>query len=245
MQFLSKRRLRRMAFIKMGDEQGLDAVSDLSELDMDDRGALDDAVLEMLGVKNKRERAALIDRLYGYLREFFEDIRCKEEKAIANKNKSKRRVSFPPAQIAAEIIVEVKKEHGNLLRSYSDFVDMNRPFSTFDLPAAGIPEVHEDMFHPSGSVRFMKGRKQLNILPTKTREQAALVALIATHGVRGLTRVPLDAQECIILMQRYEKFINDRSRRLRRMIEERTGDPDLQDRIFKALTDLVHHETRA
>jgi hypothetical protein len=245
MQFLSKRRLRRMAFIKKDSRQGLDAISDLSELDMDDRRALDDAIVEMLGVQNKRERDILIDHLYGYLREFFENVRQKEEKAIGNKNKSKRKISFPPTQIAGEIIAEIKKEHGNLLRSYSDFVDVNRPFSTFDLPVAGTPEVHEDIFHPSGSVRFMKGRKQLTILPTKTREQAVLVALIATHGVRGLTRVPLDAQECIILLQRYEKFINDRSQRLRRMIEERTSNPDLQDRIFEALTDLVHHETRA
>jgi hypothetical protein len=29
------------------------------------------------------------------------------------------------------------------------------------------------------------------------------------------------------------------------MIEERTGDPDLQDGILEVLTDLIHHETVA
>jgi hypothetical protein len=212
---------------------------------MDDRRALDDTVLEMLGVKNKRERDILIDHLYEYLREFFENVRQKEEKAIANKNRSNRKSAASPAEIALQILSQIQKDQGDLLRSYADFMDMSRPFSTLDLPAAGIPEVHEDMFHPDGSVRFMKGRKQIAILSTKTREQAALVALIATHGVRGLTRLPLDAQECITIMQRYERYIKDRLQRLRRMVEERTGDPDLQDRIFEALTDLVHHETRA
>jgi hypothetical protein len=140
---------------------------------------------------------------------------------------------------------EIKDNNGQYLRSYSDFLDMDRPFNTFDLPADGIPEVHDDMFAPQGSVRFMKGRKQISILPTKTREQAALVAFIAAHGVRGLTRVPFDPQDCASLRKRYEAFIGDRARRFRSMIADRTGDEDLQDRIFAALNDLILHETRA
>lgn len=244
MQFLSERRLRHMAFTKKGREHELDDVSDFCELDMDDRRTLDDAILEMLGVKNKRERADLIDKLYGYLGEFFEGVRQKEEKAIANKNKSNRRGITSPAEIAQQLFLEIKENRGELLRSYSNFIDMGRPFSTFDLPAAGVPEVHEDMFHPHGSVRFLKGRRQIAILPTKTREQAELVALVAGEGVRGLTRVPLDPKDCIALRKRYEAYIRDRSQRLRRMIEERTGDLDLQDKILEALTDLIHHETK-
>jgi hypothetical protein len=120
---------------------------------------------------------------------------------------------------------------------------MSRPFSTFDLPAAGIPEVHDDMFAPQGSVRFMKGRKQIFILPTKTREQAVLIAFIAAHGVRGLTRVPLSPHDCASLGKRYGSFIEGRARRLRNMIADRTGDEDLQGQIFDALSDLIRHET--
>ena len=98
MQFLSERRLRRMAFTKKGREHELGNVSDLSELDMDDRRALDDAILEMLGVKNKRDRDDLLGRLYSYLREFFEHVRQKEEKAtmeVAWIKRSGRRDSNP------------------------------------------------------------------------------------------------------------------------------------------------------
>jgi len=88
----------------------------------------------------------------------------------------------------------------------------------------------------------MKGSRQIAYLPTKTREQADLVALVAAEGVRGLTRIPLDSKDCIALRKRYNGFIKDRSQRLRRMIEERTADLDLQDKLFEALTDLIHHE---
>ncbi len=242
MQFLSKRRLRRMDYIKAGREKELAGLSDLSELDLDDRRALDDAILEMLGVKSQRERNDLIDRLYAYLREYFEDIREKEEKAIANKNRSKRKGAASPPELANQLLADIRDKHGRLLRSYSDFLDVSRLYSTFDLPVVGVAEVHTDMFAPQGSVRFMKGRKQIAIMPTKTREQAALVALIAAQGIRGLTRVPLDPQECIELGNRYEAFVKDRAQRLRSMIAERTRDPDLQDRIFDALISLVSHE---
>ena len=175
MQFLSERRMRRMAFTKTGRDAALDAMSDLSELDMEDRRNLDNAVLEMLGVKAQRERGEIINSLYSYLREFFEGVRQKEEKAIANKNRSKRKAALSPDEIAGEILAEIKDGQGSLLRSYSDFVDVSRPYSTFDLPAVGVAEIHEDIFAPDGSVRFMKGRKQIALLPTKSREQAALL----------------------------------------------------------------------
>jgi hypothetical protein len=103
LQFLSERRMRRMSLTKIGREAELQALSDLCELDMDDRRALDDAVLEMLGVKDKHERNSLIERLYAYLREFFEGVRQKEEKAIDNKNRSKRRGALSPAELAASV----------------------------------------------------------------------------------------------------------------------------------------------
>ena len=50
--FLSERRLRHMAYTQAGKEAELEKLSDLCELDMDDRRELDDAVLEMLGVES-------------------------------------------------------------------------------------------------------------------------------------------------------------------------------------------------
>ena len=242
-QFLSERRMRRMALTRAGREPELSGMSDLSELDMDDRRALDDAVLQMLGVDTKRERDCLIATLYGLLREFFEGVRQKEEKAIGNKNKSKRRGVAKPSEIALQILEDIKENSGQLLRAYRDFLDLDRPFDTLDVPSTGDPEVNDDMFAPNGSVRFTKGRRQLSLLPTRTRPQAALVASLAAKGVRGLTRIPINADDCATLGKRYAAFIDDRARRMRAMIEDRTGDKDIQDQIFSALNDLILHET--
>lgn len=243
LQFLSERRMRRMSLTKMRRETELTELSDLSELSLADRCALDDAVLEMLGINAKRERDELIARLYLFLGTFFEDVRQKEEKAIGNKNKSKRRGAAIPSEIALQILADIKENNGQLLRSYRDFLDLDRPFDTLDLPPTGDAEVHDDMFAPHGSVRFMKGRKQISLVPTRTKPQAALVAFLAASGIRSLIRVPIYAEDCLTLCKRYVTFIDERARRLRTMIEDRTGDEDIQDQIFAALNDLILHET--
>ena len=242
LQFLSERRMRRMAYTKAGRERELQDVSDISELDMDDRRALDDAVLEMLGLGNARARKALLDGLYDHLREFFENARQKEELAISNKNRSKRKAALSPNEIARQILAEVKSGQGHLLRAFRDFVDANKPTTALDLPASGLAEVHEDIFAREGSVKFLKGRKQIALVPTKNREQAALVAMIALRGVRGLIRIPLDAGDCVEVRKRYEKFVADRDKQLRAMVADRTGDPDLQEEVFASLADLIQHE---
>jgi hypothetical protein len=231
-----------MTYVNTGRDQELDNVSDISELDMEDRRELDDSVLQMLGVRSAQERKKLLDDLYAYLREFFEAIRQKEELAIVNKNRSKRKAAPSPAEIARQVLAEVKDHQGNLLRPFRNFVDLNEPYVTLDLPAGGLPEVHEDIFARDGSVRFVKGRKQIALVQTRNREQATLAALVALHGTRGLLRVPLHAGACAELKKRYERFLVDRDNKLRALVSDRTRDPDLKEQIFKALTSLIHHE---
>ena len=111
LQFLSERRLRKMAYRQKGREADLNNLSDLCELDMPDRRELDDAVLEMLGVSDPSRRRALLDELYAYLRQFFEWTRQKEEKAILNKLTSRRKVKFNPAAVAGQILAEIHRDH--------------------------------------------------------------------------------------------------------------------------------------
>jgi hypothetical protein len=240
LQLISERRMRRLALTNAGRESELQSFSDLSELDMPDRRELDDAVLEILGLEDRKARQVLIDQLYAYLREFFEQIRQKEEKAIVNKNKSRRK-SASPASVAGQLLSELKDRYGSLLRGYSDFVDKNKPFSTFDLPMDGTAEINHDLFAKHGSVRFAKGRKTLATISTRTPEQVPLIVLIASHGVRGLIRVPLKPSDCRNLHDQYEQFLRSREERIRTLIAERTSDEDLQEEIYDTLNDLILH----
>ena len=192
-------------------------------------------MLELLGVANPAERVEWRERLYAYLREFFESTRQKEEKAIANKNKSKRKSAATPDEIAAQVFAEIRDQAGHLLHPYAEFVDLDRPYRTFDLPAQGVADIHRDLLSDQDGVRFIRGRKQIALLATQNPEQAALIALLAANNVRGLVRIPLAAAECARLQHRYQTFLNDRVQHIRRQVEERIGDAELQERVIQAV----------
>jgi len=243
--FLSERRLRRMAFTQTGKEYELVNLSDKCELDMPDRRELDNAVLELLGVESKERRHHLIDELYDYLRLFFEWTRQKEELAIANKKKAKRHGPARPAEIATQIYAQLSAEEPYLLHRYDpDFIDMSEPFDTYDLPTDGTPERFSDMFTSHG-VRFSKDKKsQLALIETRHTGQDNLIVLVASSGVRGLVRIPCEKEECRRVLNEYERFTRQRNLRIRDLIEERTADDELQEKVYDAIMHIIqrgHH----
>jgi type I restriction-modification system DNA methylase subunit len=236
--FLSERRLRQMAYTQVGKEAQLDQLSPLSELDMDDRRELDDAVLEMLGVKSAERRQEMIDELYAYLREFFELTRQKEEKAIINKNLARRRGQASPTEVAAQILAEIQENHPDLLSRYDpDFLNLTKPFDTFDLPGEGIPQALKDtnpLLYDRGVV-FLKGKKPFANLITKIPEQDPLIIILAHSGIHGLVRLPHDPEECQRLYHEYADFLRLRDETIRKLIADRTLDEEMQEKIYAAL----------
>jgi hypothetical protein len=241
LQFLPVRRLREMAYRQAGKEADLEKLSDKCELDMPDRRELDDAVLEMMGVRAAEQRQALIEELYGHLRQFFEWTRQKEEKAILNKMRAKRRQASP-REIATEILKEIKESEPQLLRRYDpDFLDHAKPFDTFELPTGGTPKLLREMqglIYENG-VTFMKGKRSVKIVETKIPEQDPLILLLARSGVHGLVRVPHEKEECERVLAEYEDFSRRRETRLRELIEDRTADEEMQEKIYQALMPLI------
>jgi hypothetical protein len=240
LQFLSERRLREMAYIRAGKEDKLDDLSNECEMDMADRRELDDAVIELLGVRTKKRRKELIDELYARLGEFFELTRQKEEKAIIDKNKAKRRGPAKPSEIAEQIYLGILDTAPHLLRKYNPgFIDRSRPFDTFEIPADGKAEVFSDMFTANG-VRFIKGKKkQTALIETQSKTQVELLVLLAQSGARGFVRIPHEQEECQRVLLEYEKFIRRRDKQLRQLIEDRTSDEELQEKIHSAIVFLL------
>ncbi|MFH0910473.1 MAG: N-6 DNA methylase [Planctomycetota bacterium] len=237
--FISERRLREMAYKQRGKENELVNLSDESELDMADRRELDDAVLELLGIASKKERQSLIDELYTYLREFFEWTRRKEEQAIVNKKATSRRGQVDPNELAVKLYEHLHDNEPHLLKSYDpDFLDGKKPFDTYELPTEGVAVAEKTLFSSRG-VSFKKGRKQPAYVETKMPGQDALVELVANSGVRGIVRFPRDAEEIERLQKRYGDFIRQRENRVKELIEERTADKDIQERIRDALMPML------
>jgi len=236
--FIAERRLRQMAYTQAGKEAQLDRLSPFCELDMADRRGLDDAVLEMLGMESTARRQDLLDELYDYLREFFELTRQKEEKAIINKNKTRRRGQATPTEIAAQILAEIQENHPDLLRRYDpDFLDLTKPFDTFDLPGEGVPQAlkYTNPLLYNRGVVFLKGKKPLANLITKIPEQDPLLILLAHSGLHGLLRLPHESEECQRLYHEYADFLRLRDETIRGLIADRTLDEEMQEKIYSAL----------
>lgn len=237
--FVSEKRMRAMVLSAKGQDALLDELSDESELTQTDRRELDDAVFELLGVTSASERKRLVGELHVYLAEMFEAIRDKEELGIANKNAARRRAVVRPTDIAAQIYDDMKRRHGHLLRSYDGFfLDKEEPFDTLELPHMGEPSAHHSFFTENG-VEFTNGRKDSVVVELKLEEQIPLVLLVAKAGLRGLVRVPRDAETCKEVHRRYASHLEERNKRLRELTEERTADADMQQKVLALLNDMV------
>ena len=241
LQFLSERRLREMAYSQAGKQAELKQLSDECELDMPDRRALDHAVLQMMGVGPKKRRDDLIFGLHEYLWHLFESVRSKEEKAIVNKRRAKRRGPTSVREIATQIYETITDEQPQWLRTYEPhFLDTSKPFDTYDLPSEGRPEVHADMYS-NHEVRFRKRPKTIaGYVVAATAPQAELLKLLAENGTRDIVRVPHEEAECVRVTDAYRAFLAKRSRAIRDLIAERTADEDIQEKILQALMVLLH-----
>ena len=173
------------------------------------------------------------------MKDYFEWTRQKEERAIENKKRTKRKGPARPIEIAVQIFNEIKENEPELLKKYpSDFLNSEKPFDVLDLPEQGEPEEYSDMF-TKHAVSFVKGKKGLSILETKHDYQALLVCLVGRTGIRGLVRVPQEETECKRVLDSYKNFIMNRDKRFLELVDERTADEDMQEKILESLMILL------
>ena len=246
MQLLSERRLRTMSFEKSGKQTELEKLPTLAELDMPDRRTLDHVVLELLGIKSKKERDDLINRLYDYLRQFFEETRRKEEQAIGNKNVTKRKGAVSPQDLATQMAAELNAQEPLLFRSYKDFFKLSGVEDSWiarEVPPEGVPELHVDM-HDAG-IRFMRGRKQLEFVSFPSEAHAALAVVAIQEMRRETVQLPRHEPPCVVLLRDYKAFLDKRNQRLREAIAERVADADVQSVVLSLLIDKVRLGAKA
>lgn len=246
LQLLSERRMRQMAFTKSGKKAELEALSDECELDMTDRRVLDHAVLELLGIKTRNERDEWINRLYNYLRQFFEETRHKEEQAIVNKNVTKRQGAVSPQDLATQIAAELNTQDPLLFRTYKDFFNesgVGDDWIAREVPSEGAPEFHADM-HDVG-VRFFRGKKHVEFMHLPSEAHAALAVLAIQEMRRETVQVPRSEIACATILRNYQAFINKRNALLRDVIAQRVADEDVQSTVLDLLLDRVRRGAKA
>ncbi len=225
---LSEQRLRKQTLLSKGDIEKLESLSTETEFDQEDRAELDDAVLELIGISNATKRREIKERLYQYLEELFENTRHKEELAIVNKAKAKRQAKLTPQALASDVFALIESEHPKLLKTYRDLLKEAEPGPTDGVRVAsrGRPEIVDDMLMTG--VRFATGRGKGELVRTRSKEQAELVALIFESGGGGRSYfVPVSDAGSSSLASKLRELLNARERTVKSIIAERTGDLEI------------------
>jgi methylase of polypeptide subunit release factors len=201
-----------------------------NELQQPDRRELDDAVFELLGVRDRNERRDLIDRLYEATARHFRDIRVVEiDKMRQRANSDSRR--FGVHDLAGDIWDAAELEDVTPLaewigqRPESDaavIIPEERPAALLDNPLFG-----------DNAVYFGKDRKVH--MACQSRGEAELVALLANLGISGEVQMPASLESCIKLLDRINVRMAKARARFQELAESRTGD----DRVRQQLVDVL------
>jgi methylase of polypeptide subunit release factors len=199
------------------------------ELRESDRRALDDAVLELLGVADAAERQTLIDRLYEATARHFRDIRVVEIEKMEQRSRSENR-RFNVHDLAADIWDAAELEDAMPLGEWVS----QRPESDWPLQ---IPEqrpavLSEDVMFSPNAVGF--GRPRV-FLEYETRGQAELVARLANLGISGELRIPAELHACFNLSARIDERLSRARERFQELIQSRTGDERVREQLMEVL----------
>jgi methylase of polypeptide subunit release factors len=201
------------------------------ELTQPDRRQLDDAVFELLGVADAKERSHLINRLYVETTLHFRDVRVTEIQKMEDR-RSGGSTKFAIADHAADAWDALDLTD---LTPLAEWVKSHAAGECEDVTIPSERPVHltEGDLYDNETVYFGKSRRQHVVC--QSRGEAELIARMATLGVTGEVFVPKndrDAQKLMLALDvRHEKAAT----RLRELAASRSGESDTQDQVFDLL----------
>lgn len=188
------------------------------------RLALDDAVLELLGIADADERHSVRDRLYAEMTSMHRAIRDKELRAIENKKRTMRGGSPSPESMASEIWEVLDP---SLIRRFPE------DFYGAEIKDADTIELHDGKAKVvamplMGKVEFEMGGDVIE-LSKESRAQLALTA--HTCGRRGPILIPRDAAACAAVLSRYREYIEQMHAVFAQSAAEKTANEKLAAKV--------------
>jgi len=207
------------------------------ELRQPDRRQLDDAVFELLGVKDATRRAALVDQLYEETARHYRHIRVVEIQKMEQRSRTRPR-RFGADELAADAWDALQLDDACPVIEWLS----GQPNATKEvlLPEAGpsylAPSNH--MFD-SKIVYFGKGRE--THLDCETRAEAELVARLSSLGIRGPVALPATAPECVALLASLDSRLTEARRRFEELAASRTSDERLRRSVVELLVQWFTH----
>jgi len=201
------------------------------ELRQADRRALDEAVLEMIGVADPAERGRILDELYLATARHYRQVRIVEVQKQEQRAGGQRRLSAE--DVAAGVWDSLSDdEKGPPLRAWLGSLPGQRQVVTIpDGKAVALGPGH--LYSPSG-VEFVQG-KTVQHEAYAGVEQAAVVAVLANLEIRGEVEVPTDEAAC----RELRRMLESRQSAARNRFGELTGTRTGSENLREAAADLL------
>jgi hypothetical protein len=202
------------------------------ELCRDDRRALDDAVFELLGVKDAGKRQDLVIKLYKETAHHFRKIRVVEIQKQEQRRKTGAR-RFTADDLSNDAWDAAELSDARPLVQWLD--EEPEPKSAFTIPESGAPTLMpaSDMYDRA-AVYFGRGKRTTRV-ECESRAQAELLAKVANLGLRGPLQVPTNEQECRHSLARLEVRLAEAQTVFQALAQSRSGDEKTRSQVVELL----------
>jgi type I restriction-modification system DNA methylase subunit len=199
------------------------------ELRQKDRQELDDAVLELIGVSDPKERVKLRKRLYEEVTKFYRQVRLLELQAIENKNRSKRKTGITAQKIADDIWDELPKD---TIKNYPDnFLKPDEETDSYVLPDGKAKFLYAADMINKPTLKFPERKIEF-----RHKTQAELVLALHDAGYSGSLSLPIKETRCKEVLQKWNEYLDNLRETFEDMGYERSGD---EERVISAVDILM------
>lgn len=203
-----------------------------------DRRELDDAVLELIGVKTAEERKRLIDELYLATAAYHRYLRTQDIQSTINRSAAGR-TKFGPQDIAESIWDGLETEESG--PALVEWIAENfKKIEKMEIPD-GTPAAYgaDDMFN----AREVAFRASSGVIRRQYTHgaQAELAAALARLGIRGEIAVPAGEEDCRICLKDLKSRIEKAKAVFNEHVSQRTGTSELQEKAAGLLLNWFIH----
>lgn len=203
------------------------------ELAFAERQALDDAILELIGIRDAEKRLAVRNALYEQITKLYRDIRGAERKMQEHRKKAANKSRPTSKTLAREIWASF--DTAPVWAKPADFLDADEPRQVYSLPPGKAKLVQQTLFKGAG---VQVGD---TFLETGDDTRAAYIKSYASAQLWGEVEVPLSAEACDRALAKWKAHVEAQTALFEAEAAARTVDNGLQKRIVEELWKLTRN----
>lgn len=201
------------------------------ELALADRQALDDAVLELIGITDADERRVLRDELYREITKLYRQIRVAEK--IMQKFRSQ--TAGKGKQTAHTIAEEIWTEFPEKPTAFSplSFVPADAETETVNLPQGKAKIITQGLL---GTSDVQIGSEFIEL---GSSERSEFVKTLSDTSIHGKLEIPVSAEICQKALKKHESKVKELNNRFYTEAATFSAEENMQEKIVKELWKLL------